>query len=350
MLAATTLGMALASTVAASPVAASTLVAGPAQPAPASSPSGVTWCHDRVAIESCRDKPHPPGGPVTPETAIDRGADWIHAPNPPTYDQGGSFPDRYGKSYRTDCSGFVSMTWHLETSLTTESIESVAHRVSWDQVQPGDGLLLHRGGGRDGHVQLVQKVTGRGPSAVIQVMEFGSGTPAVNVYSEAQSSASGYYPIRYDKMQVVTDSMVREALADRVPKPKPTIEPPDGRTIVNFPTIFYTSGAPYHETVPMAGGSVRVELYAERTAFRWHFGDGATRETTDPGAPYPHETVTHPYRFAGHFSPSVDITWSHFRYRIVGQGGWHSVDGSFTPDGPQAELRSVEALDLLGSG
>ncbi|WP_406477403.1 peptidoglycan-binding protein [Streptomyces sp. NBC_01615] len=45
--------------------------------------------------------------------------------------------------YRQDCSGFVSMAWHLPGNEWTGSLGTHGVRISRDQLQPGDILLFH---------------------------------------------------------------------------------------------------------------------------------------------------------------------------------------------------------------
>jgi len=42
-----------------------------------------------------------------------------------------------------------------------------------------------------------------------------------------------------------------------------------------------------------------IEVEATPTSFNWDWGDGQTFDTTDPGAPYPNYTVSHPYEVTG---------------------------------------------------
>ncbi|MBE0476376.1 MAG: hypothetical protein IBX62_04665 [Coriobacteriia bacterium] len=48
---------------------------------------------------------------------------------------------RYHEGYRTDCSGFVSMAWGLDESLTTRSLPEVSRRIDKDMLKPGDIML-----------------------------------------------------------------------------------------------------------------------------------------------------------------------------------------------------------------
>jgi hypothetical protein len=54
-------------------------------------------------------------------------------------------PDPSGRPYRTDCSGLVSMAWHLSSSLTTSDFHTwtgATRLTSADQLLPGDAVLF----------------------------------------------------------------------------------------------------------------------------------------------------------------------------------------------------------------
>ncbi|MHB9756461.1 hypothetical protein ACYBSK_18950 [Streptomyces sp. BYX5S] len=57
------------------------------------------------------------------------------------YSQARSSADPQGVRYRTDSSGYASMVWRLPQSLTTHSLPSVSHRITKDELRPGDVLL-----------------------------------------------------------------------------------------------------------------------------------------------------------------------------------------------------------------
>jgi hypothetical protein len=71
-----------------------------------------------------------------------------------------TYPDPEGTTYRTDCSGFVSMCLHITptgmNALNTVSLPEVANRITWDELQPGDlvGTLGPGTAGAAGHVTL----------------------------------------------------------------------------------------------------------------------------------------------------------------------------------------------------
>jgi hypothetical protein len=122
------------------------------------------------------------------------------------------------------------------------------------------------------------------------------------------------------------------------------VQPPDGRTLVNFATNFYTTNTgPTTRTVTLVGQRVTVE--ATPTSYTWHFGDDGDLTTTDPGAAYPDLQVTHRYTRVGAVAPSVDTTYSG-RYR-VGNGGWQTIPDTLTVPGTPVDLRVVSATPHL---
>jgi hypothetical protein len=119
---------------------------------------------------------------------------------------------------------------------------------------------------------------------------------------------------------------------------------PEGKTLVNFATIFYTRPQAFTRTVTLLGR--RVQIHATPSSFRWHYGDGASGSTSTPGAPYPAKDVTHYYERAHRtVRTSVDVTYT-ARFR-VGNGGWQTIPGAVTIAGPTSPLRISEATAVL---
>jgi hypothetical protein len=91
---------------------------------------------------------------VTRSEVIGRAQTWFNPPVP--YDMYGRGPG----GYRADCSAYVSMAWKLPApGLDTVSMPNVAHRISKDDLKPGD-VLLNGGpgtGGVNGHVAIFEK-------------------------------------------------------------------------------------------------------------------------------------------------------------------------------------------------
>ncbi len=143
----------------------------------------------------------------------------------------------------------------------------------------------------------------------------------------------------------LTPGMVLEAFRSMDwPEPELTIQPPDGETLVNFDTNFFTTlSEPQTQTVTLIG--IQVTIEATPSSYLWHFGDGADDTTSTPGSAYPHLDITHTYARAGELSPSVDVVYSG-RYR-VGGGAWSDIPGTLTVPGPAVALRVLEAKPQL---
>jgi hypothetical protein len=121
------------------------------------------------------------------------------------------------------------------------------------------------------------------------------------------------------------------------------IQPPHGRTLVNFDTNFYTEQPAFDRTVTLLGR--RVDLRIWPSQFRWLFGDGAELPSTSAGAPYPNLLITHNYLRKGGVSPRVDTTYA-ARFRVDG-GPWRDVDGTVTVPGEPVRLEVVTARPVL---
>lgn len=139
---------------------------------------------------------------------------------------------------------------------------------------------------------------------------------------------------------------IRHAFAE-LPLPTPTlvIQPPDGLTLVNFDTNFYTAQTqPLIRTVTLLGQ--RVTIRATPAAYTWTYGDGASRTTADPGAPYPDLRVTHRYERKGAYRTRLAVTYDG-AYRLGGGGPWRAIPGRVTRTGAPQGLRVVEATPTL---
>lgn len=143
----------------------------------------------------------------------------------------------------------------------------------------------------------------------------------------------------------VTDGLVATAFR-RIPLPPSSfqVQPPGGRTLVNFETNFFAdTDRELDRTVRLLGQ--RVDLRIEAHSYTWHFDDGDSVTTTKPGAPYPRLQITHNYLSKGSYRPTLDITWV-ADYRVDG-GPWRPVPGSVTIAGAPTPLRAVEARPTL---
>ncbi len=152
-------------------------------------------------------------------------------------------------------------------------------------------------------------------------------------------------PADVSGLNTITPAMVRREM-QRLDWPQAQLEvqPPDGQTLINFDTNFFTDNdRPTTQTVTLLGQ--RVEIEAAPSEYTWEFGDGATRTTSSPGAAYPDLDVTHDYADPGRVAPSVSTTYTG-RYRING-GGWQAIPGSLTVPGDPVALRVRSASPHL---
>lgn len=81
---------------------------------------------------------------------IERARSWVAADV--GYSGSNYFTNQYG-TYRTDCSGYVSMAWGLGSSYTTVTLPSVSYPIAKDALEPGD-ILNNPLPGTSGHVVL----------------------------------------------------------------------------------------------------------------------------------------------------------------------------------------------------
>lgn len=142
----------------------------------------------------------------------------------------------------------------------------------------------------------------------------------------------------------VTPALVLAAF-QRLPLPpsRLRVQPPNGRTLVNFDTNFFTRREPFGRHVTLLGR--RVDLRIWPSAFTWRFGDGEAATTTTPGAPYPDLQVTHSYTATGPVRASVDTIYE-AQWRVGGQP-WRPVPGTVTIPGAAVGLDVVEARPTL---
>ena len=121
----------------------------------------------------------------------------------------------------------------------------------------------------------------------------------------------------------------------------PAVQPADGRNLVNVDLIAHTDPTPQTLTTEVLGTPVTVR--ATPSTYTWDFGDGTPPlTTTDPGRPWPHQSVTHPYTSAGTYTLTLTTTWSG-EYQIAGTGPWLPITGTATTTSPALTTTAEEA-------
>jgi hypothetical protein len=134
-------------------------------------------------------------GDIPRSEMIARAQEWVDEGVP--YSQTNYWTDSNG-TYRQDCSGFVSMAWHLDTSRTTSTLPAVATRLSsLDVLQPGD--MIDTNTSTMEHVVLFKAWTDSAHTTAIIMEEAHSGTDArVSPYSRSYLTSNGFTPYRYN--------------------------------------------------------------------------------------------------------------------------------------------------------
>ncbi|MFP5359566.1 MAG: hypothetical protein ACLGHM_03610 [Actinomycetes bacterium] len=109
-------------------------------------------------------------------------------------------------------------------------------------------------------------------------------------------------------------------------RPEPSriaLQPGDGRVYATVPTIAMADDSPQLHSAVLLGAE--VDIRATPANYTWHWGDGETTTTSDPGAPHPNATVTHAYgRALDEATVSLTTTWAG-EYRVAG-GAWIAFD------------------------
>jgi hypothetical protein len=135
---------------------------------------------------------------ITRDTVLTRAQTWVDRQVP--YSQ-----SKYYAGYRTDCSGFTSMSWNTTVgghtySYTTRSLHNVAHQVATSTLLPGDVMLRY-----DYHVRVFYGWVDDTHTTYVAYEQTSSGANGsraqINIKNMAADVASGYKPYRYDRIR-----------------------------------------------------------------------------------------------------------------------------------------------------
>ena len=123
------------------------------------------------------------------------------------------------------------------------------------------------------------------------------------------------------------------------------VQPPNGKTLVNLETNFYTTNSsPTSISVMLVESQVVVT--ARPIAYRWHFDDATSITTTTPGAPYPDLDVAHVYEQTGDVAVSVDTQYGDASFTVNG-GPSEAIPSTTWVAGESQDLEIVEAMPQL---
>jgi hypothetical protein len=124
-----------------------------------------------------------------------------------------------------------------------------------------------------------------------------------------------------------------------------TIQPPNGKTLVNLQTNFYTTNS-RAMSIPVQLQGSSVVVTARPISYRWNFGDGTSTTTTSPGSPYPDLDVAHVYEQVDEVAVSVDTQYGDASFTVNG-GPPESIPSTLWVPGAAQDLEIVEALPQL---
>lgn len=142
---------------------------------------------------------------------------------------------------------------------------------------------------------------------------------------------------------VFTPGVARSAV-ENIPMPGLALHvQPQGPTLVNVDTIFWTDPAPFTTSIDLLGHEIRVE--ATPNTFTWVHGDGSSQTTSSAGAPYPARDIAHRYMRPSDVRARVDTTYE-VRFSIDG-GGWDDLGQALTASGPATPIHVREAAPIL---
>jgi hypothetical protein len=132
--------------------------------------------------------------PITRSEVLSRAKSWADVPV--SYSM-----YRYRNGYRTDCSGYVSMTWRLGSSRTTGTFGPVTHRITKNELKGGDVLRWDNTGPGVGHIVLFEKWADDSRSSYWAYEQTPDHTKhRIVPYPYFPGRGGPYVPLRYDKI------------------------------------------------------------------------------------------------------------------------------------------------------
>jgi hypothetical protein len=133
------------------------------------------------------------------------------------------------------------------------------------------------------------------------------------------------------------------------------VQPASTQVLVNIPTITYTD--PTTQTFTITLLHIPVEVRATPATYTWTYGDNTPPLiTTDPGHPYPDQSIQHTYTHATPATITLTTTW-HGTFRIQGTttnpddpDTWTPITGTLTTTTPTHPLTVVARNTHLVAG
>lgn len=191
-----------------------------------------------------------------------------------------------------------------------------------------------------------------GPYSLIyrRIVEAGGGTGDYQ-YLAHTCYRSDVPPRSGEGGQELTEEMILEQFHQTdFALPTMSIEPPDGRTLVNLP-VFYELVWPEDgfepdeiDTTEIIGFEVRIRPFLESATY--HFGDGTSvGPTTSLGGQHPDGDITHEYVDAAAVEPHITVVYG--GEVSVDGGAWSVIPGTATIEGPLNPLEVLTSRNRL---
>ncbi|WP_432541167.1 hypothetical protein [Kineococcus sp. SYSU DK002] len=122
------------------------------------------------------------------------------------------------------------------------------------------------------------------------------------------------------------------------------LQPGTGEAILNVPLVLHTTGGTVTRDTTVLGFPVTIR--ATPTSWTWDLGDGRRiGPTSDPGRPYPHQTLTHAYTEPGDRAITLTTTWSG-EYTIAGLP-YRPIEGTATTTSPAVGVHVLSGSNVL---
>lgn len=230
------------------------------------------------------------------------------------------------------------------------SAEPTCLQVTWQAVASDCAWTYadyqQSSGAGDGHTWVVSIQCGNGGICTehVECNEAGEEGFVHDVYMDGTDVGDVCVPASEVQQVDLAKLVIREFKRIAWPASELVVQPPEGKTLVNFETNFYTlDSEPVTKEITIA--KQKVTLRALRSAYTFHFGDGTSTQSSSPGRPHPHLDVTHSYQQVGEVAVSLDVTYAG-EYRI-GDGEWTAIPDTLTVTGAAQNLEVVEALPQL---
>lgn len=149
----------------------------------------------------------------------------------------------------------------------------------------------------------------------------------------------------------LTEAMILEQFHETdFALPTMSIQPPDGRTVVNLPVYFELvwPEAGFEpgdiDTTDILGYEVRIRPLLDSATY--HFGDGESAgPTTSLGGPHPTGDITHEYTSANTVEPHITAVYG--GEVSVDGGAWSLIPGTAMVDGPLNPLEVLTSRNRL---